>query len=96
MIRLLVLLTVIMASCVNTHAIAQERASDRAAKEYVYKTIGERELKMHVDFPPGWKETDTRPVIVFFHGGGWKGGSVESFAPQASISPAAVVRLRPR
>ena len=83
MIRLLVLLTVITASCVNTHAIAQERASDRAAKEYVYKTIGERELKMHVDFPPGWKETDTRPVIVFFHGGGWKGGSVESFAPQA-------------
>ena len=83
MIRLLVLLTVITASCVNMHASAQEKASDRSTKEYVYKIIGERKLKMHVDFPPGWKETDTRPVIVFFHGGGWKGGSVVAFAHQA-------------
>ncbi len=83
MIRLLVLLTITTALCVNMHAIAQEGASDRAAKEYVYKTIGERELQMRVDFPPGWKKTDTRPVIVFFFGGGWTGGSVESFSRQA-------------
>jgi acetyl esterase/lipase len=49
----------------------------------VYKTSGERKLKMLIDFPPGWKKTDTRPVIVFFHGGAWKGGSVKAFAPQA-------------
>jgi acetyl esterase/lipase len=60
------------------HAIAQEGVSDRATKVYVYKTIGEKKLRMHVDFPPGWKKTDTRPVIVFFHG-----GSVRAFARQA-------------
>ncbi|MDC0273381.1 alpha/beta hydrolase [Planctomycetaceae bacterium] len=61
------------------HASAQEGDSDRPAKkEYVYKTIKERKLKMHVDFPPDWKKTDTRPVIVFFHG-----GSVKAFACQA-------------
>jgi CubicO group peptidase (beta-lactamase class C family)/acetyl esterase/lipase len=81
--RLLIAITVITALCVNMHAIAQEGVSDRAAKVYVYKTIGEKKLKMHVDFPPGWKKTDTRPVIVFFHGGSWKGGSVRAFSRQA-------------
>ena len=81
--RLLVSITFIMALCVNVPTIAQEVDSVRSAKEYVYKTIGERRLKMHVDFPPGWKKTDTRPVIVFFFGGGWKGGSVKAFSRQA-------------
>ena len=82
--RLLFSITFIMALCVNMQTIAQEGDSDRPAKkEYVYKTIEERKLKMHVDFPPGWKKTDTRPVIVFFFGGGWTNGSVESFSRQA-------------
>ena len=82
--RPIVSITFIMALCVNMQTIAQEGDSDRPAKkEVVYKTIGERKLKMHVDFPPGWKKTDTRPVIVFFHGGSWKGGSVKAFARQA-------------
>ena len=82
--RPIVSITFIMALCVNMQTIAQEGDSDRPAKkEVVYKTIGERKLKMHVDFPPGWKKTDTRPVIVFFFGGGWNGGSVNAFARQA-------------
>lgn len=81
--KILIAITTITALCVNMHAIAQEGVGDRAAKVYVYKTIGEKKLKMHVDFPLGWKKTDTRPVIVFFHGGGWKGGSVRAFASQA-------------
>lgn len=81
--RLVVSITFIIALCVNTHAIAQEGVSVKAPKKYVYKTIGERELEMHVDFPPGWIKIDTRPVIVFFHGGSWKGGSVNAFARQA-------------
>ncbi|MDA7916450.1 alpha/beta hydrolase [Verrucomicrobia bacterium] len=81
--KILIAITTITALCVNMHAIAQEGVSDRATKVYVYKTIGEKKLKMHVEFPPGWKKTDTRPVIVFFHGGSWKGGSVRAFAHQA-------------
>ena len=83
MIRPLVLISIISAFCLNMQAVAQEEGSDRASKEYVYKTIGERELKMHLDFPTGWKKTDTRPVIVFFFGGGWTNGSVEAFSRQA-------------
>lgn len=81
--RLLIAITTITMLFANMQAIAKDGSNDRAAKEYVYKTIGERELKMHVDFPPGWKKTDTRPVIVFFFGGGWTNGSVEAFSRQA-------------
>ncbi len=81
--RLLVSITALTALCSTMPAIAQEGGSGLPTKEYVYKTIGEKELKLHVDFPPGWKKTDKRPVIVFFHGGSWKGGSVRSFAVQA-------------
>lgn len=31
-------------------------------------------LTLHVFRPPGWKPTDTRPVLVTFHGGGWQSG----------------------
>ncbi len=81
--RHLVLITALTALCFTLPAIAQKGESGSSTKEYVYKTIGERELKMHVDFPPDWKKTDTRPVIVFFHGGGWSGGSVLAFSRQA-------------
>lgn len=81
--RLLVSITIITALCATMQAIAQEGDSDISAREYVYKTIGDRELKMHVDFPPDWKETDTRPVIVFFFGGGWIIGTVDAFSSQA-------------
>lgn len=48
-----------------------------------YKTVGERELKIHINYPPEWKPSDTRPAIVFFFGGAWTDGTVEQFAPQA-------------
>ena len=52
-------------------------------KTMTYKTIGDRELKIHIHYPPGWKASDTRPAIIFFFGGGWTGGRVEQFQPQA-------------
>lgn len=45
----------------------------------VYKQVGERALKLYVVRPEGWKPTDRRPAIVFFHGGGWTGGSPNQF-----------------
>jgi acetyl esterase/lipase len=38
---------------------------------------------MVVHFPPNWKESDKRPAIVFFFGGGWTGGRLAQFEPQA-------------
>ena len=37
-----------------------------------------------VHYPPGWKDSDKRPAIVFFFGGGWTSGKLEQFEPQAS------------
>ena len=45
--------------------------------------VGEKELQIHLNYPPGWKPGDKRAGIVFFFGGGWTGGSVEQFALQA-------------
>jgi acetyl esterase/lipase len=65
-------------------AVTRAGAAPSPPAELVYKTVGERTLKLHVDYPPGWAATDRRPVIVFFFGGGWTRGSVRAFAPQAA------------
>lgn len=38
-------------------------------------------LQMHLFKPEGWQESDKRPAVVFFFGGGWKGGSPKQFYP---------------
>ena len=47
----------------------------------VYKTVGEHELKLHVFKPDGHGPGARAPAIVFFFGGGWKGGSPSQFYP---------------
>lgn len=49
----------------------------------VYKEVDGRSLKLYVTKPEGWKKTDHRPAIVFFHGGGWVGGSPGQFTEHA-------------
>ena len=53
-------------------------------KSFSYKKIKQIELEMIVHFPPGWKESDKRPSIVFFFGGGWTNGTIKSFETQCS------------
>ncbi|TWU09234.1 Acetylxylan esterase precursor [Symmachiella macrocystis] len=48
----------------------------------VYKTVGDVALNMYEYFPEGHKPTDRRPAIVFFFGGGWRGGSPKQFEKQ--------------
>ncbi|MBA2116056.1 alpha/beta hydrolase [Bremerella alba] len=48
-------------------------------KPSIYKTVDGRELKLYVTKPEQWKKTDSRPAIVFFHGGGWVGGAPGQF-----------------
>lgn len=49
----------------------------------VYKTVGSLKLKMFLFNPPNWKSTDRFPAIVFFFGGGWRGGDVRRLMPYA-------------
>ena len=48
-------------------------------KSFVYKVTAQTPLELIVHYPAAWKETDKRPAIVFFFGGGWTNGSVKAF-----------------
>ena len=51
--------------------------------ELVYKKIDSTELKMNVDYPPGYQPGQRYPTLLFFFGGGWNSGSVAQFEPHA-------------
>ncbi|WP_435015970.1 alpha/beta hydrolase [Tundrisphaera sp. TA3] len=53
------------------------------AESQVYKTRDGKALKLAITKPDGWKPTDRRPAIVFFHGGGWVGGKPSQFDEQS-------------
>ena len=57
--------------------LAQDR--EPAGDKFVYKKVGERELSLWVFKPTDWKQSDHRPAIVFFHGGGWVAGTPQLF-----------------
>jgi acetyl esterase/lipase len=62
---------------------AEDSASPPTTPSFVYKKTKQADLEIFVHYPPGWKETDKRPAIVFFFGGGWQHGKITQFEPQA-------------
>jgi len=52
-------------------------------KEFVFKRVQRRELRIFIDFPLDWKPTDRRSAIVFWHGGGFTQGNAGQFFLQA-------------
>ena len=52
------------------------------AREMVYKTVGETKLKLWIFEPDGHKNSDERPAVVFFFGGGWRSGTPGQFEMQ--------------
>ncbi|HEY9410694.1 MAG TPA: hypothetical protein VIP77_14035, partial [Jiangellaceae bacterium] len=58
-------------------------------REIPYKSVGDRTLVMHVvppRVPPGQPRVSPgqpAPTAVFYHGGGWLGGTWRQFLPQA-------------
>ncbi len=63
---------------------AAPQSSPLTTKSFVYKKTKQANLEIAVHFPQGWKETDKRPAIVFFFGGGWTGGRLQQFEPQGT------------
>jgi acetyl esterase/lipase len=49
----------------------------------VYKHTAQGDLKLYFNYPEEWTAHDSRAVIVFFFGGGWRSGSIEQFRFQA-------------
>ena len=52
------------------------------AQAETYKTIGDVELRLWVFNPEEHQAVDRRPAIVFFFGGGWRGGTPGQFRAQ--------------
>jgi acetyl esterase len=50
----------------------------------VYKEVEGKALEIWIWKPVGWKKEDRRSAVVFYHGGGWKGGSPTAFARQSA------------
>jgi acetyl esterase len=63
---------------------AAENGAPDSAKVFIYKKTPQNNLKLLVDYPPGWKGSDKRPAILFFFGGSWKYGSPAQFKIQAT------------
>ena len=61
-----------------------QAADNGTTKSFTYKETKQGDLEIVVHYPPGWKETDKRPAIVFFFGGGWTRGRIGQFEPQAT------------
>ena len=49
-----------------------------------YKTINDRQLKLHLFKPEGWSKDDQRPAHVVIHGGGWRANNATRFYPYAN------------
>lgn len=80
-IRMSVFLSAAMVLFLSTAILAAP--TEPQIKTMTYKTVGDKELKIYIHYPPGWKASDSRPAIIFFFGGGWTSGKVEQFLPQA-------------
>lgn len=76
--------TVLLAIFLAVAQATAQAAEPQGTKSFVYKKTKQADLELVVHYPPGWKETDERPAVVFFFGGGWTGGKLEQFEPQAS------------
>ena len=45
------------------------------AETFIFKKVGDTEIRLHVVKPNAWKASDSRPCLVSFFGGGWTSGT---------------------
>lgn len=65
------------------HRVLQHAAAQlEPDRKVVYKTVGDRQLELHMFEPKGGAKK-SRPVFLIIHGGGWAGGAPRKFYPVA-------------
>lgn len=69
---------------IPTTLLAQKSNTPEPSEKHVYKTAGDTKLEIWIWKPADWKAADQRPAIVFYHGGGWRGGSPTAFSRQSA------------
>lgn len=57
--------------------------SEKSISQIIYKQADTVSLAMDMYYPPEMDEARSYPAMIFFFGGGWKGGSVNQFKPHA-------------
>lgn len=93
--RICAAIAAILLGCGHAQAFPQElcapsEATDpqplhiNGAKPYVYKTVGNVELRLHVFSLPERKAGVKSPAVVFFYGGGFIFGDVRRYQTQAT------------
>jgi acetyl esterase len=81
--RLFLSLFVVSISMLSTSLKAQKR-SERVQPEIItYKKIDTISLRLYVYKPKVFVTAKQYPCVVFFHGGGWNGGSYKAFERQS-------------
>lgn len=82
------LLAAVCFSCGGPNATGQENSAEdligEATRAMVYKTTPQGELKLYLYEPVGHDQDQARPAMVFFHGGGWNGGTPKHFDRQSA------------
>lgn len=68
---------------VSTPAIFAKGGGFEADTIITYKEVDNTTLSLYCFYPHNYKAGDVRPAIVFYFGGGWKGGHVSQFYPQS-------------
>jgi len=88
-LHLFLVVGLVMGSWIPTMAQSQTEASPTKVNEtnevtpltlpgaetFIFKKVGETELRLHVVKPNDWRASDRRPCLVSFFGGGWSSGT---------------------
>ncbi len=78
--RIIFLLLVILVHTASAQRQKGWPAAIKGSEKVVYKTVGEVKLHLHIFRP--LKQKENAAAIVFFFGGGWKGGTPIQFEQQ--------------
>ncbi|MCX7012935.1 MAG: alpha/beta hydrolase [Candidatus Sumerlaeota bacterium] len=60
----------------------REKLTSSGAVDYVYKKVGDMELRLYVFSPADRKSGERRPAVLFFHGGAFISGDPSSYIDQ--------------
>src|SRR3546814_9104974 len=69
--------------CAPSEATDPQALHINGSKPFIYKSIGDTHLRLHVFTPGGRKPGTKSPAVVFFFGGGWLFGDLRRFQTQA-------------
>ncbi|NME68792.1 alpha/beta hydrolase [Flammeovirga aprica] len=83
-IQLLLLILFTSSMCMAQKELKSLGGIDRNQPfSLIYKEIDTLQLKLTFHYPEKFNKKKSYPCIIFYFGGGWNGGSIKQFKPQA-------------